>query len=543
MTVKTRAGQDHKTRKSTAPTLLKKTALAPRSRASRIENSSAKLLVSHREHRCVSSAEVDSNRKKNSSLFNNSVTPMETDEPLSTLPHHADSMSTQDSSTKSRTSTSTGLSDSTTVPSSSACAFTMPLVSPASNVYKTLEGKQAQESKDQPATAPSSALSCQPAFLSSLQAELNTPTLTAGLPQMPISSSGGDAQSVSAESVSAESASSTSASSRDSVTAVSVSPPATTAAPLTTTSGSLTSASTSATLTATPASSTLISPTLSSSSAPVAAAADPSITNSSTTSKAAADSSNVVSLKIIISDNQDEDSSTDTALNQAVSSISGDKIPTIYLSSPAKSPVCPGNPKVNLDEVAQAVSGLQNSEAHASPLSSNTGALVASPLPGTSQAQQSYIIQLPPTNPALQGTTASYFLLAEPPTTDAPTRQLILPAGVSNGQPLATSQYGVNTPTRSQSYSTGKRQQSTTVGHLNRLKFILLCNIVHCFLFATKTLLLCFINISVIIENLCSLCAGSALILPSPVKPLMLPVSVMGQNTIGNVQMVSNQVT
>lgn len=474
MNVRMRAGPDPKTRKSTAPTLLKKTILAPRSRASRIENSSAKLLVSHREHRGVSSAVVDSNRKKESSLFNNSVTPMETDEPLSTPPPPADTMSTQEPSTQNCTDTSTNFKNSTTVPSSSVCTFTVPLGTPVLNVYKAQECTQTQETKDQLATAPSSALSCQPASLPPLQAKLNT--LTAGVPQMSTASSEGDAQSAPADSVLAESASSTSASSRDAITAVSVSPPATTAAPLTTTSGSLTCPSTSATLTATPVSSTLNSPTLSSSSAPVAATADPLITNSSTTKKAAAESSNVVSLKIIISDNQDDNSSTDTALNQAISSISGDKIPTIYLSSPVKSSVCPDTPKVNLDEVAQAVSGLQNSEAHASPLSSKTGALVASPLPGTSQAQQSYIIQLPPTNPALQGTAASYLLVTEPPTTDAQTRPLILPADVSKGQPLSTSQFGGNTPNPSQNYPTGKRQRPT-VGHLNQL--LLSCNVVH----------------------------------------------------------------
>uniref|UniRef100_A0AAQ6ICV3 Protein NPAT C-terminal domain-containing protein n=1 Tax=Anabas testudineus TaxID=64144 RepID=A0AAQ6ICV3_ANATE len=484
MTVKMRAGQDRKTRKSTAPTLLKKTALAPSSRASRIENSSPTLLVSHPEHRGISSADVDSNRKNNALLFNNSVTPMETDVPLSTLSPPSSSISTQESSVKSRTSTSTGLSESTAVPSTRAsAAITMPLVISACNVVKTQEYKQAQGSKDQLSTAPSSALSSLPAFLSTLPADLNTPTPTAGLSQMSISSSGGDAQPLSTES-----SSSVSASSRFTVTAVSVSPPASTGVPFTTTSGSPTSASTSAILTATPASSTLTSPTLSSSSAPVAATPDSSITESSTTTKAATDSNNIVSLKIIISDNQEEESSTDTALNQAISSISGDKIPTIYLSSPAKSPGCPGTPKVNLDEAAQAVSGLQNSEAYASPLSSKAGALVTSPLPGTSQAQQSYIIQLPQTNPVLQGTAASYVLVSESPTTDTPTRQLILPAGVSKGQPLSTNPYGVNAPARSQGYST-----------------------------------------------------GSALILPSPVKPLMLPVSVMGQNTIGNVQMVSNQ--
>lgn len=141
-----------------------------------------------------------------------------------------------------------------------------------------------------------------------------------------------------------------------------------------------------------------------------------------------------------------------------------------------------------MDEVAQAVSGLQSSEAFASPLSSKAGAVTASPLTGTSQAQQSYIIQLPldATNPALQG--ASYFLVTEPPSTEAEGRQVVLPAGVSNGQSLPTNQYAVTTPTRSTSYST-----------------------------------------------------GSALVLPSPMKPMMLPVSVVGPNPVGKVQMVSNQ--
>ncbi|TDH15055.1 hypothetical protein EPR50_G00027370 [Perca flavescens] len=222
------------------------------------------------------------------------------------------------------------------------------------------------------------------------------------------------------------------------------------------------------------------------------AAPNPPTTNPTTPSKAAADSSNIVSLKIIISDNQDEDSSSDPNLNQAISSISRDKIPTIYLSSPAKSSGGgPGTPKANLDEAAQAVSGLQCAEAYASPLSCKAGALVASPLTGTSQAQQNYIIQLPldTTNPTLQGATASYFLVTEPQTTDAQTRQVLLSAGVAKGPPLPANQYGVTTPTRSRGYST-----------------------------------------------------GSTFILPSPVnKPMMLPVSVMGPNTLGKVQMVSNQ--
>uniref|UniRef100_A0A8D3C6Z8 Protein NPAT C-terminal domain-containing protein n=1 Tax=Scophthalmus maximus TaxID=52904 RepID=A0A8D3C6Z8_SCOMX len=274
------------------------------------------------------------------------------------------------------------------------------------------------------------------------------------------------------------------------VTAVPISPSDSIVAPFTATPDSPMCASASATLTATPASSTPDSPVSfsSSSCAPIAAAPDTS--SSAAPSKATASSDNIVALKIIISDNQEEeDAPSDAALNQAITSISGDKIPTIYLSSPAKSPGfipgIPGTPKTTLDEVALAVSGLQSSEARGSPVAAGK-AFVASPLTGTSQAQQSYVIQLPmdATNAALQGTTAGYFLVTEPPTTDLQTRQVLLPAGLSKGRPFATTQFGATTPTLSQGYS-----------------------------------------------------AGSALILPSPVKPLVLPISVLGQNTLGNVQM------
>lgn len=52
----------------------------------------------------------------------------------------------------------------------------------------------------------------------------------------------------------------------------------------------------------------------------------------------------------------------------------------------------------------------------------------------------------------------------------------------------------------------------------------------------------CFVHL-LSVKFICVLCAGSALILPSPAKPVVLPVSVMGQNTLGRVQVVSNQVT
>lgn len=437
ITVKVKTGQERKTRKSTAPTLLKKTILGPSGRSSRIENSSARLLVSHG----APSAAVDSNRKEKASLLNNSVfvTPMDIDEPLNTPPPPLDNMGTLEPASKDSTSNSVVLIESTIVNSSAA----VPEVAPPSNVDKKQENKRAQGSKEQHDTAPF-AQSNQPVFLPLVPVELNNaPNATADLPQDTISSSEGDTQTVLTLSATPESASSTSVS---------------TAAPFTATSDSPKSVSTSAMLIATTASSTRASPAP---SAPVGAAPDPPISNPTTPIKSLADSS-VVSLKIIISDNQDENSSSDPALTQAVSSISGDKYPTIYLSSPAKSPGGPGTPKANLDEVALAVSGLQSSEVHASPLGSKAGALVASPLTGTSQLQQNYIIQLPldTTTPAIQAAAASYFLVTEPPTTDAQTRQVLLSAGVSNGQPLPINQYGVTTQTSSQAYSTGKKQQT-----------------------------------------------------------------------------------
>lgn len=85
---------------------------------------------------------------------------------------------------------------------------------------------------------------------------------------------------------------------------------------------------------------------------------------------AAGDPSQIVSLKIIVSDEQEQQQqqpSTDACLSQAVSSISEERIPTIYLSSPAKSPAkgllqsAPGS-GVTPEETVQAVSCLQRTE-------------------------------------------------------------------------------------------------------------------------------------------------------------------------------------
>lgn len=227
-------------------------------------------------------------------------------------------------------------------------------------------------------------------------------------------------------------------------------------------------------------SSSLVSPEPSKTTVSPSSSASPvSISNSSASSTAEQSGSNktvdnpndIVSLKIIISENQEEDSGADAALNQAVSSISGDKIPTIYLSSPARTSTVPGTPRSTSDEAAQAVSCLQRSES-----------VVASPL--SSQQQQSYIIQLPFDGAATSAT--SYFVLTEPPAPDAQSRQMIVPAPVTKGQAIAPNPFTL-TPQR-QGFS-----------------------------------------------------AGSTLILPSPMKSVVLPLSVVGQNTLGNMQMMSNQ--
>ncbi|KAK5904390.1 hypothetical protein CesoFtcFv8_005963 [Champsocephalus esox] len=424
-TVKTRIGPERKTRKSSAPTLLKKV-LGPSGRTSRIENSSARLLVSLGGHA------GDSNRKQNPRPFQNTVfgTPMDIDEALHTPPPPSDIMDTAIATV------------STILPSA---AFALAL--PEATANRNQEHKQAEGSIVQPAIAPSG-------FLFPLQVELNnTPTSNANLPHTSLSSGvKGDSCTPSSSGVTVT----------------------TSLLSLASTAATSTSHSTSAALTAALPSLLPVIPT--------------SSCTPTTPSKAAADTSNIVSLEIIISDNQDEDSSKGTATNHALPSIPGNKIPTIYLSSPVKSLRCPGTPRAALDEAALAVCGLQNSEAHGSPLGCK--AVVVSPLRGTSLAQPNYIFQLPldAANPELQGAATSYFILTEAPTADSPNRPVLLPAGASVGQPLPNNPFGVTIPTRSRGFST-----------------------------------------------------VPTLILPSPAKPMILPVTVMGPNSLGTVQVVSNQ--
>ena len=196
---------------------------------------------------------------------------------------------------------------------------------------------------------------------------------------------------------------------------------------------------------------------------PVPALPSPHSNNPIDPHKHEADPNNIVSLKIIISDEQTETPpSTSKALNQAISSISDDKIPTIFLSSPAHSPAKfpggpPGTPQTNQDEIAQAISSLQSSEVFQPAVTEATPLSGLTQLAAPSQAQPSYIIQLPvdAANPTMPG--ASYFIVTDPVATQDPqTRPLLLPAGVPQGQPLPANQYAVATPPCAQGYPSGE---------------------------------------------------------------------------------------
>ncbi|XP_057207920.1 protein NPAT isoform X2 [Triplophysa rosa] len=203
------------------------------------------------------------------------------------------------------------------------------------------------------------------------------------------------------------------------------------------------------------------------------------------------DPSKIVSLKIILSDEQDGQSS-DMALNQAVSSITGDRIPTIFLSSPAKSPaksLPTASAVITLEETAQAVNTLQGMEAIGSfgtptrSVLNNVQAIVTRPV-----GQETGFIQLLPANPSY-GPPGSYFVVTDPTTAEQRSNLVLLPNTVSQGT-VSSSPHVVATPPR--------QRTVVSIGP----------------------------NISQI---------GSTIIVSSPVQPMLqnviVPVSVVGQNT------------
>lgn len=443
-TVRKKPGQERKARKTS--TLVKKTILQPSGRSSRIENSSARLLVSQGEPAGTTAAEKTRNATHTHAEM---IPPMDASEPLSTAPPPPPPASTDVLASVLKDSSSTSAAVSPSTPSSSlAAAFAVPDFPPLSNPEQTLQPGHTRTLTGQPGTeavleGPASTL------LLPVPDGLDTfPAVAANLPQTVTPGSEGTTNRQPAPSCSSphRPASPASTCSRVPVAADSQ------------------SASTSVGL-PTPHS----SPALASSAPPSCAAAVGEARDhppQQGLGKPGADPS-VLSLKIIIRDDKDEDSCSDPALSQAVSSISGDKIPTIYLSSPAKAPGGAGTPRISSDEVAQAVSGLQHSEGQASPLSSRAGTLLASPLAGPPALQQNYIIQLPLEGaaPAVQGPPASYFLVTEPPNTEAQPRQVLL-SGLSKG-PLPFSQYGGPAQASSASYPTGKKHPAGVGVHVN----------------------------------------------------------------------------
>uniref|UniRef100_A0A8C8F134 Protein NPAT C-terminal domain-containing protein n=1 Tax=Oncorhynchus tshawytscha TaxID=74940 RepID=A0A8C8F134_ONCTS len=205
------------------------------------------------------------------------------------------------------------------------------------------------------------------------------------------------------------------------------------------------------------------------------------------------DPSKIVALKIIISDEQGEPS-CDSALNQAVSSITGDRIPTIFLSSPTKSPAkasaLSGSPMAQ-EETVQAVTSLQRTEIlqpAETPLSEKAGDVAA--LAGTSSAltQPGYYIQLPFDSAT---STNSYILVTDTTATNHQANKVMLPSGAPQVPTVPPTSYALATPPR---YSPGSR-----------------------------------------------------LIISSPVQPMLqhmvVPVSVVGQNNAGQFSIVPNQVS
>ncbi|XP_055052594.2 protein NPAT [Misgurnus anguillicaudatus] len=228
--------------------------------------------------------------------------------------------------------------------------------------------------------------------------------------------------------------------------------------------------------------------------------APPASTCVSDTQAKETDPNKVVSLKIIISDEQNEQS-TDAALNQAVSSITGDRLPTIYLSSPAKSPaktLPTASAVITQEETVQAVSSLQGVEGvgtFGTPTRnflSNAQTTVA-----RSTGHETGFIQLLPANPS----SGSYFVVTDPATAEQRSNVVLLSSNMPQGT-VSSIPNVVATPPR--------QRTVVSVGQ----------------------------NISQTYSP------GSTIIISSPVQSLlqnvMVPVSVVGQNT-GKLTVLPNQ--
>ncbi|XP_048836145.1 protein NPAT [Brienomyrus brachyistius] len=208
--------------------------------------------------------------------------------------------------------------------------------------------------------------------------------------------------------------------------------------------------------------------------------------------------SKIVSLKIIISDEQ----AGDSALCQAVSSITGDQVPTIILSSPAKSPAkAPGGFSVTAEETVQAVSCLQCTELTGKPAEPVAGVdeNLQLSLPGELVSEGGFIQLLP--SAASYGGSSNYFIVTDQSMVSHSPGVVVLPDGSPLG-PVASPTHILATPPRARSISVTQDASKTYP-------------------------------------------SGSTLIITSPVQPMlqsmMVPASVVSQKNTGTFTIVSNQ--
>ncbi|XP_030634000.1 protein NPAT [Chanos chanos] len=241
---------------------------------------------------------------------------------------------------------------------------------------------------------------------------------------------------------------------------------------------------------------------ISTSADPAAPSGSTCVSNSQTREP---DPSKIVSLKIIISDEQDE-GPTDSALNQATCSVTGEQIPTIFLSSPGKSPtkgLTSASSAVTHEETVQAVSSLQGTEVigTSTPLCLNVQDNVQRQQAGEKMQETSYI-QLVSANPSFGG-SSSYFVVTDPSAADHHSNLVVLPSNGPQG-PISAASHVVATPPRSRAVVSMSPDVSQTYS------------------------------------------TGSTIIISSPVQPMLqsvvVPVSVVGQNTTGKFTVVPNQV-
>ncbi|KAF5892625.1 protein NPAT-like isoform X2, partial [Clarias magur] len=229
-----------------------------------------------------------------------------------------------------------------------------------------------------------------------------------------------------------------------------------------------------------------------------------SVINPSQSQTIESDPNKIVALKIIISDEQEQQGS-DSALNQAVSSISREPIPTIFLSSPAKSltkvpPSTPGS-SITPEETEQAVSCLQGSEAAGDPvisLQNNLPPAEARPI-----APETGFIQLLPANSTFGGPN-SYFVVTDRNSGfDQRSSMMLLPGGAGEGAVCSPS-HVMATPPRSRTV------------------------------------------VSIAPTAAQPFSPASAIIISSPVQPVIqnvaVPVSVLGPKSTGQLTVVPSQV-